>query len=766
MLHFDRRAEPPPAIFQSPVAAREREMLRNYMLSAEEKRSQTSAPRSELPIDDPSVLAALDRLFHGKCSFCEAAESITPYRFRPTAEALPPESPSTSHLYYAWLADTWENVYALCRLCLPTEPNFFPVQGPRTALPTPDQLDRFASSGLGSWAPFPPRERPILLDPCTDRSFGRSLLPEVGGKLVAISGRGAATIEHFHLNDPVRVEQRRIRHGQYFESLISALARYGSDADLSSLFAFEKLEFGGTWYLLLRRLAQQVGGEAGVNPIVSPSRIQRAFAPMANQPDTERRLRDGIASLAEEDRAGRIGSAPLSAPRAGTAEIRRVELSNFKAIEQLALVLPERLASPSKPDSRRSAPSLLIIGENAAGKSSILEAVALALAGSAARQQLGLAARSFILDPSFLGASDQPARQRAEVTLVSTEGEAIRLVVEQESIREEARGFEPPKVFAYGAFRQYQHRRIRHSAAKYIRNLFDGSVLSNPERWLLELDDDEFRMVVRALREIFSIEGEFEVIERNCALKRCFIVTAADESKGTFARTPLSLASSGFRSVLAMTCDVMHGLMDPKSNPGFETLATARGVVLIDEVEAHLHPRWKMQIMRGLRRALPGMTFIATTHDPLCLRGMDDGEVVVLQRVAAERDRGGLPVFVEQLLELPNVSQLRVEQLLTSDFFQLYSTDTPELEARLANVADLLAKRSQGDPLLPAEMGVLRTFEIDVAEALPIGMSEAHRLVQEAVADYLKERRTASQARMRQLHGSAKERILEALRSV
>jgi hypothetical protein len=292
-------------------------------------------------------------------------------------------------------------------------------------------------------------------------------------------------------------------------------------------------------------------------------------------------------------------------------------------------------------------------------------------------------------------------------------------------------------------------------------------VLSNPERWLLELPDDRFRMVVRALREIFSIEGEFEVIERNRALNRCFIVTAAaDTASRTFARTPLSLASSGFRSVLAMTCDIMHGLMDPKANPGFETLATARGVVLIDEVEAHLHPRWKMQIMRGLRRALPAMTFIVTTHDPLCLRGMDDGEVVVLQRVVAEADRGGLPVFVEQLVELPNVSQLRVEQLLTSDFFQLYSTDAPELESKLANVADLLAKRSQGEPLLPAEMEVLRSFEIDIAEALPIGMSEAHRLVQEAVADYLKERRVASQARMRRLHGRAKERILEALRSV
>jgi hypothetical protein len=275
-------------------------------------------------------------------------------------------------------------------------------------------------------------------------------------------------------------------------------------------------------------------------------------------------------------------------------------------------------------------------------------------------------------------------------------------------------------------------------------------------------------MVVRALRDILSIEGEFEVVQRDLDARTCDVVTAVSGTQGQphLARTPLSAVSSGFRSVLAMACDVMQGLMDPKVYSGFESFSTARGVILIDEVEAHLHPRWKMQIMRGLRRAFPQMTIIATTHDPLCLRGMEQGEVVVLQRVSAGESRSldGYPIFVERLVDLPNVSQLQIEQLLTSDFFQLHTTDAPETEMQMAQVGDLLAKHVSD--LSPSEVLTLTQFQRDIASALPIGASEAHRLVQEAVADYLKERRAASENRMRTLRQAAKDRILDALRGV
>ena len=144
---------------------------------------------------------------------------------------------------------------------------------------------------------------------------------------------------------------------------------------------------------------------------------------------------------------------------------------------------------------------------------------------------------------------------------------------------------------------------------------------------------------------------------------------------------------------------------------------------------------------------------------------MGSGEVSVLQRIASadSEDPSELPVFVEQLSDLPNIEQLGIEQLLTSDFFQLFSTESPEFEDRLATIGDLLVKR-RSVPLSDTDEKMVGEFQQDIADALPIGTSEAHRLVQEAVALFLKERRTASEARMRELREGTRDRILRVLR--
>lgn len=221
--------------------------------------------------------------------------------------------------------------------------------------------------------------------------------------------------------------------------------------------------------------------------------------------------------------------------------------------------------------------------------------------------------------------------------------------------------------------------------------------------------------------------------------------------------------------MLAMACDILRGLMDRTINPSFTSLEDARAIVLVDEVEAHLHPRWKMQIMRGLRVALPRVTFIVTTHDPLCLRGMLDGEVMVLTRTAREElpeSATQMPVKVESLIELPDVSKLTIEQLLTSDLFKLFSTDRPETELKLARVADLIAKREKGETLKKDEFETINSFAADIGSALPVGGTETQRLVQDAVAEYLRKRRQASAQRLASLRKETKQRILSALESL
>jgi hypothetical protein len=774
MQKFERANEPPPPGLQQPALKHSRQAMRDFMDLETRKRGQMKAPPvhdyhdDSMMSVDASISEALHRLFRGRCAFCEAMDRTRPHRFRPAAEALPFQQSEHGHLYYLWLADAWENLYPICEFCRPKEPHYFPVRGPRATLPSLDDINHYVEEGLGLWRAYPIREQSLLLDPCESNDFYRSLRAQWDGVLTALSSRGQETINTFNLNHPIRVRQRRARYEEYFSKLMEALTTNRSRASVAQLFDFQSLEFGGTWYILLRRLAAFIGSGKGAKPILSPARIIRLYSTLYGGKETRSRLQQALTLLQQDDERDPDLAPIRSIPRPGMSRLKEVRLTNFKAIERLVLTVPEAAEGTAVRETIPPVPSLLILGENATGKSSILEAIALALVDDQARARLGLAARHYILNPSYMGAEHAAAPVSAEVLVTLTDGSARRLMIDEGRMATaDGSGFGTLPVFAYGAFRHYQHKQRQHAADRTIRNLFDGSLLGNPQAWLLTLSDARFAMVIRTLRGILSIDGEFEVIERNLESRQCSVVTATHDRDGNayLSRTPLGAVSSGFRSVLAMACDIMQGLMDPRVYPEFETFATARGVILIDEVEAHLHPRWKIQIMSGLRQAFPGMTFVATTHDPLCLRGMGAGEVSVLQRVVStgSLDPTEVPVFVEQLVDLPDIEQLGIEQLLTSDFFQLFSTESPKFDDRLASIGDLLVRR-RSEPLADADEKIVVEFQRDIANALPIGSSEAHRLVQEAVALFLKERRTASDERMRGLRDDTRNRILRILR--
>ncbi|HYR30267.1 MAG TPA: AAA family ATPase, partial [Thermoanaerobaculia bacterium] len=149
------------------------------------------------------------------------------------------------------------------------------------------------------------------------------------------------------------------------------------------------------------------------------------------------------------------------------------------------------------------------------------------------------------------------------------------------------------------------------------------------------------------------------------------------------------------------------------------------------------------QIVGALRRALPAMQFLATTHDPLCLRGLGNGEVAVLRRA----DDGQ----VISVTGLPSPADFRVDQLLTSDFFGLNSTVDPDVEAIFDEYYALLALKAP-TPEQEARLTELRK-ELDGRRHL--GTTLRENLMYEAVDRLVAQHRVAPTVPLAELQQQA-----------
>jgi predicted ATP-binding protein involved in virulence len=83
----------------------------------------------------------------------------------------------------------------------------------------------------------------------------------------------------------------------------------------------------------------------------------------------------------------------------------------------------------------------------------------------------------------------------------------------------------------------------------------------------------------------------------------------------------ISQLSQGQKSLLALSGDLALRLVT--LNPDSKNALHSSGVVVIDEIELHLHPKWQQRIIMGLQKAFPNIQFIITTHSPQVLSTVD-----------------------------------------------------------------------------------------------------------------------------------------------
>ena len=256
------------------------------------------------------------------------------------------------------------------------------------------------------------------------------------------------------------------------------------------------------------------------------------------------------------------------------------------------------------------------------------------------------------------------------------------------------KNLENPPVFAYGAGRHpktaYSDRFV---AAGPINSLFRvEAALSDPEELLFRLEFGSLRKNQVAKRQLqnlklmlFELLPDVENPEDIEVLGPPQLHSANGET-GVQVKTPtgtvqLNQLSLGYRTMFSLAVDMAWKLLDhyPRSSKPLHEPA----IVIIDEIDLHLHPLWQRKVRQHLTEHFPKVQFIATAHSPLMAQNSLDENLAVV-RLAGEH---------AEVLNDPDVFRdWRLDQIVTSELYGLASARPLAVEAFMTRRKELIEK--------------------------------------------------------------------------
>lgn len=354
--------------------------------------------------------------------------------------------------------------------------------------------------------------------------------------------------------------------------------------------------------------------------------------------------------------------------------LKEIRLKNFRCFDDLTISFVQEGGGIRK--------WTILLGENGSGKSNLLKGIGLITAGSDAL-------------PELLGEPDEWIQYRKqfcelEATLVTkgTEKRHIKLRINrgdgpsdvilhnQESLRKLDDAIEHAErnyfVVGYGATRHLsserslrgERKRSRLGRARNVVTLFDPDALLMPlESWAMDLDYRKNRAGMDTVRKVLtSFLREVTFSRINKQKKQLLFKTR-------YGIVPMHVLSDGYQNMASWVGDLLYRVSETFDD--YKAPLKARGLLLIDEIDLHLHPKWQRELLRFVDRRLPKLQIIVTTHSPITAQQADKGELHHLERV-------GKKIRLEVFDGEPK--SLLLHQLVMSDLFGLESDESFETE--------------------------------------------------------------------------------------
>ena len=155
---------------------------------------------------------------------------------------------------------------------------------------------------------------------------------------------------------------------------------------------------------------------------------------------------------------------------------------------------------------------------------------------------------------------------------------------------------------------------------------------------------------------------------------------------GQWGKVSFNALSDGYRSLTSVVLDFIGQYMLKMDNFSLDDIS---GIFIIDEIEAHLHPRWQRSIINSLAEKFPNVQFICTTHTPICALGLNDLACESqLAKAAYVNGHSNLKSFDPKEC----FRGYRADQILTSELFGLSDTRNRSIEEKLEKYREIYLK--------------------------------------------------------------------------
>ena len=340
-------------------------------------------------------------------------------------------------------------------------------------------------------------------------------------------------------------------------------------------------------------------------------------------------------------------------------KLKFVEIENFRAIDQIRLT----------PDPRLT----VLHGANAHGKTSVLSAIAVGLA----------AIPRLLTDVTGIGFAKKDLREGSggirvritttdEVTWERTSGinrnrrlsywrrknhvstlrfplKELKLWIEKNALKAWGTPVDLPIMAFYDTERAVARLTKQRGWPKSESSRFAAlagalSVRTNFRElfeWFYAKENEELREQKKRrdleyrLKELSAVRSAISsmiegVTDPHVEVRPLRFVVSEKLDNGKAETRSLDQLSGGYQAVLALSADLAWRMA--QGNPHRENPLESEAVVLIDEIELHLHPAWQQRVLSDLTRTFPNAQFIVTTHSPQILTTVKPHQIVELNR--------------------------------------------------------------------------------------------------------------------------------------